>query len=225
MTDRRTDGIIIFGAGFFADQIYRYLTKEGKFVSAFTVEKEYCTAKWFHDIQVIPFEELELHFSKENISILICVGYNKMNQIREQIFEKIKNKGYKILSYIHPKATVLADRVGMGNIILENASIGIGCIIGEGNIFYNNAVICHDVSVNSFNYFSPSSTVLGTAVVKNGCFLGANATIKNGITIDDYSLIGANAFVRKNTCKQSVVVPAESVVLDCNSLSLVNKLM
>ncbi len=91
--------------------------------------------------------------------------------------------------------------------------------------FYNNVVICHDVCINSFNYFSPSSTVLGTAKIKYGCFIGANATIKNGIIIDDYSLIGANSFVRKNTCKESVVVPAKSVVLDCNSLFLVEKLM
>ncbi len=108
---------------------------EGKCISAFTVEKDYCTTEKFHDIDVIPFEELELHFPKESINILICIGYNKMNRIRERIYEKVKEEGYSILSYIHPKATVLTDKMGIGNIILENASIGIGCSIGEGNVF------------------------------------------------------------------------------------------
>ena len=217
--------LIIFGIGYFADQIFRYLCLEGKTVEAFTVEKKYCDKKCFHDLPVIPFEELENHFSKNNISILVCIGYNKMNQVRKRVFDRIKDKGYKILSYTHPNATVLTDKLELGNIILENVSIGIGCFVGEGNIFYNNSVICHDVIIHNYNYFSPSSTILGGAQIKNGCFLGGNSTIKNGITIEDNSLIGANAFVRRDTRKKEVIVPANSITLDYDSFLLAEKLM
>lgn len=148
-----------------------------------------------------------------------------MNQLRERIFKMLKDDGYNIAHYIHPQATILTDDFGEGNIVLENASIGIWCRIGDGNIFYNNAVICHNVRINSFNYFSPSSTVLGEVTIFNGCFFGGNSTIKNGITIDDYCLIGTNAFVRDNISKYKVIVPTKSKELDLNSLSFVDKLM
>ena len=219
------DGIVVFGIGRFAEQIFRYLSIENIRVKAFTVEKAYCDKKMLHGLSVIPFEDLDNFYSKEDISILICVGYNKMNLIREQIYEKVKSQGYNIASFIHPTATVLSDDIGEGNIVLENASIGIGCRVGDGNIIYNNTAISHNVTINNFNYFSPSSTVLGGVTVNDGCFFGGNSTIKNDIIIEDHCLIGANAFVRHNTKKNAVIVPAKSVMLECDSFSLVDKLM
>ena len=220
-----TNRLIVFGIGYFADQIFRYLSYEGIHVTAFTVEKEFCNVKTFHGLPVIPFEELEKHYSKDEYRVLICIGYNEMNTIRERIFEKVKKMGFRISSFIHPSATILTNNLGEGNIVLENVSISIGCSIGNGNIFYNNAVICHDVSIDDFNYFSPSSTVLGEVTIRNNCFFGGNSTCKNRITIEDYCLIGANSFVNDNTQKNEVIVPAKSIVLDCDSFSLVEKLM
>lgn len=225
MTNRKTNKTIIFGIGFFADQIFRYCMMEGIQVVAFTVEKEYYGAESFHGLPVIPFEDLEKTYSKDSFSILICVSYNNMNQDREKVFKKIKEKGYTISSFIHPTATILADSLGEGNIILENASIGIGCRIGDGNIFYNNTVISHDTVIQNYNFFAPSSTVLGGVKINNGCFFGGNSTIKNYITIDDYCLVGANAFVRNSTNKNEVIVPTKSVSLNAESMYFVDKLM
>ena len=222
---RQTDRIVIFGIGAFADQIFRYLMMEGIHVTAFTVEKDFCELSSFHDLPVVPFEELDKTYAKDSFSILICVGYNKMNQIRKRIFETVKEKGYRISSFIHPTATVLATDFGEGNIVLENANIGIGCIIGNGNIFYNNSVICHDAIIQDFNYFSPSVTVLGGAIVQNCCFLGGNSTIKNKAIVRDYSLVGANAFVRQDTKEKSVIVPAMSASLNRDSFSIIERIM
>lgn len=225
MTNRKTNKTIIFGIGFFADQIFRYCMMEGIQVVAFTVEKEYYGAESFHGLPVIPFEDLEKTYSKDSFSILICVSYNNMNQDREKVFKKIKEKGYTISSFIHPTATILADSLGEGNIILENASIGIGCRIGDGNIFYNNTVISHDTVIKNYNFFAPSSTVLGGVKINNGCFFGGNSTIKNKTIIRDYSLVGANAFVRQDTEEKSVIVPAESKKLKYDSFSIIDRIM
>lgn len=73
MTERK---IVIFGIVIFAEQIYRYLSIEGIKVISFTVEKDYCNKELLHDIPVIPYEELGKYYSKNNIEILVCIGYN-----------------------------------------------------------------------------------------------------------------------------------------------------
>ncbi len=50
-----------------------------------------------------------------------------MNSVRERIFGIAKEKGYEILSFIHPTAIVNAKHMGKGNIVFENAVIGPYC--------------------------------------------------------------------------------------------------
>lgn len=217
--------IVLYGIGYFASQINRYLIMEGIHISAFTVEQAFCDKDVFQGIPVIPFENLKQYYSINDIKIIVCIGYNMMNQARAKVFSLIKEHGFEIGSYIHPSATILSDALGEGNIVLENVNISIGCSIGNGNVLFNNVVISHDTRIGDFNYFAPSSTVLGTCDIRNNCFLGGNSTIKNKSFIDDYTLVGANAFVRINTKKYSVIVPAKSIELDTKSTDMIQRIM
>lgn len=137
-----------------------------------------------------------------------------MNAVRKRIFREVRTKGYQIMSYIHPSATVLTENIGEGTIIMERALIGPFVHMGVGNIFYPDAHVAHDSTIGDFNFFSVSCAVAGHVRIGNNCFLGNNCTIKNGIALRDYTLVGAGAYISKDSEPFSVYVPARSARLE-----------
>ena len=56
--------LIIFGDSAFAEIAYEYFTHDSEYqVVAFTISKEYIKKTSLFDLPIIPFEEVEKHFS------------------------------------------------------------------------------------------------------------------------------------------------------------------
>ena len=141
-----------------------------------------------------------------------------MNEGRKQTFKKIKEKGYDILTFIHPTALVQTESIGEGNLFFENVTIGAYCTIGEGNIFYPCSHVAHHTTIGNYNFMAISCSIAGHVKIENQCFLGNHSTTKNGVCIADKTLVGAGAYISKNTSENNVIVPVRAVVLE-NKLS------
>jgi sugar O-acyltransferase (sialic acid O-acetyltransferase NeuD family) len=212
-----TKKIIIFGVTKFAEMLKFYIdTETTNKVAGFTVDREYIDSKYFNsNIPIKAFDEIDDIFPKEEYKILPVVGYNCMNRIREKVFNKIKEKGYEIDSFIHPTAYVASNCVmGEGNIILENTTIQPFVTIGSGNVFWSNCNISHHTKIGDYNFFAPASALAGNVEVAHHCFVGNNCTIKNGVTVMPYTLIGAGSYISANTQEYSVIVPNKSIILN-----------
>lgn len=214
--------VIIFGLSQFAEILSYYIALEKEYeVAAYTVHAEYVhgggTNAFEVERPIVAFEEIEYKYPPDEYSLFICVGYNRMNTIRERVFLEAKKKGYEVLSYIHPTATVLTNDFAEGTIVMERALIGPFVKIGKGNIFWPDSHIAHHTSIGNFNFFTISASIAGNIVVGNNCFFGNNCTIKDGIRIQDYTLIGAGCYVSCDTKTYGVYVPARSVCLQGKS--------
>ena len=212
---------IIFGNIEYSYMIAKYIeeTTDDK-VLAFTVDKKYIDKPCFNEFPVIAFEEIENHYSSKEAEFIIGIGHKSMNSVREDIFNRIKSKGYNIGNFIHPKAIVEASEIGEGNIILCGAYIGKNAKIGNANIFCNNCNISHDAVIGDFNYIAPSVTFGGFVNVENKCFFGLGAIVKNGLSIANSTLIGAGAYIDKDTEPCDVYVPARAVKLKYKSFEM-----
>lgn len=126
---------------------------------------------------------------------------------------EIKERGYRIESYIHRTACVETDSLGEGNLIFEQAYIGMYARFGDGNIVYPKAMIAHHTKVGDFNYFAISTSVAGHVTVSDENFFGNNASTKDKIIIGKRNLIGANAYVQHDLSDENVIVPERSIVL------------
>lgn len=192
--------VIIFGIGDFACQMFRYLSYQKDIrVVAFAVQNDYLTQTEYLGLPVISLESMEGVFPANSHKILVCVGYTKMNSIREKVYFEIKKCGYEIMSYIHETATILSKDIGYGCIILENVTIGIGCKVGVGDIFFPNTTISHDTEIGNYNFFAPSVAVAGHVKIKNYCFLGIHSTVRDNVRIDDYTLLGAATYLKHDS--------------------------
>ena len=194
----------IFGTSRFAELMYYYEKQIfNRTIDAFTVEKQFYVDPNNLPKPIIPFEEILLE--KEEKSILIAIGYNKMNGIRRKIFTISKQHGFQILSFIHPSA-IIADNVEFdeGNIVLENTVIQPYVKIGKGNIFWANSTISHHCIIGNFNFFGACCTLSGRVTVSDNCFFGSNCTVRNAIDIAENTLIGAGTYINKSTKKDEV---------------------
>ncbi len=209
--------LVIFGDTQFAERIYQYIKIEQAFnVLAFTQEANFINRDFIHAIPVVPYEELRDKYS--DFSILIAIGYDRMNELRRQIYTMCKNDKYKIATFISRTAIVYADSIDEGTIILPSVHIGPGCQIGKCNFFESASVLSHDNIIGAFNFVSTNVVLGGFAKVGNNCFLGLHSTIKNDIIIDDFSLVGSCANVLLSTnCTGGVFVGNPAKRLECRN--------
>ena len=174
--------IIIFGTGEFAQEIFLYLKKFSKFeVVAFTAHKEFIKDKMLFEKPIIPFEEIENHYSVHEASMLICVGFSKMNKKREKIFYEIKKKKYKLENFIHPS-----------NYIWDEFEIGENCIINS------KSLIEHGVKIENNCHIATGGIINGDCYIKKETFIGSNSTVIQGKIVGPNSIIGSGKTLKKN---------------------------
>ena len=210
--------IVIFCTGEFAQEIFLYIEKFSKLkVVAFTIHKEFIKEKKLYEKPIIPFEEIENNYSPNEVSMIICIGFSKMNKKREKIFLEVKNKNYKLENFIHPSNYVWDElEIGENCIILENNVIRPHVKIGNDVIIENNNVISHHCIIKDHCYITSQTIIAGHVTIESNCFLGINCTIRNRIKIEKESLIGAGAVILKNT-KEKEVYSANTVMLSRKS--------
>ena len=207
--------IVIFGINNYTDIFFDYLSCEEEYeVCAYTVNKEYLTVETWNGKRVIPFEHLEEEYPPETCEVLLAIGYNHMNEGREKKFFECKEKGYQVLTYIHPSAIVLTEKIGEGNLIMAGSIIEHGCKLGDGNIINPNVLISHNTELGNFNFVAGASSLAGNIHVGNNCMLGLNCTIRDNVTIGNYTLVGAGTYIDHSTEENSVYVPAKAVKLE-----------
>lgn len=211
----------IYGTTDLAENLFYLLAEDGIEITAFVVERKYISDAYkiisfkneIRKLPVIPFEELETHYEKEEIAVYLCIGYTNMNRARREKFTDIKKHGYRIENYIHKTACVETDKLGEGNLIFEQAYVGMYAEMGNGNIVYPKALIAHHTKVGDFNYFAISTSVAGHVTISDENFFGNHSATKDKITIGNGNLIGANAYVQHDLSDENVMVPERSVIL------------
>lgn len=196
---------IIIGNSVYARMLYGYVTenKENEVVG-FSVEKEYILSEESLIIEkdrgrkVIPYEEIEQHYTPDEVTLLLAVGYSEMNDTKEKLFQLYKAKGYKFGTYIHPSAIIAPDVVlGEGNIFFEGTIVQRDVFIGDGNVFFARTTIAHNCKIGNFNSFSGAS-LGGDVTICDKCFIGMGAVIAENVTLENQVFVGANAYVNSN---------------------------
>jgi sugar O-acyltransferase (sialic acid O-acetyltransferase NeuD family) len=183
--------IIIFGINDLAELAWFYMDN----LEAFTVNKEYLTQNEFHELPVVPFEELEQHYPPSDYYLFAPVTDNKL---REKIYNEGIKKGYEFTSYISPNCTNYASSIGKNCFILENNTLQPFTTIGDNVILWSGNHIGHHSIIEDNVFFTSHVVMSGHCHIKNGVFLGVNSTLRDGIIIGENSIIGMGSLVTKS---------------------------
>lgn len=211
--------IFILGTTEYSFMIHSMIEQEGQYeILGHTVSgSEYNrNFKLCHErgIQLYEFEQLKDYVNPgDSVNVLNTVGYSKMNQIREKMYNQCIDLGYRLVNYISSRSICLSAISGIGNIVFPGAYIGTNVKIGDDNVFYAGSVMTHDIKVGNHNFIAANSTVGGMVSISNNCFIGMGAVIRNKLIVADYTLVGAGSYLDVDTDKEDVFVPAKSVKL------------
>jgi sugar O-acyltransferase (sialic acid O-acetyltransferase NeuD family) len=199
--------LIIFGDKSYAEIVYEYFTHDSDYeVVAFTVDKKYLSKNQFCNLPVVPFEDITSLYSPSEFEIHVAVVYGQLNRVREKICLAVKEKGYKLATYISSRAFVW-----------HNAKIGENCFIFEDNTIQPFVEIQNNVVIWSGNHIGHSS------IIENNCFLSSHVVVSGFCRIGHNSFIGVNSAIgnQVNIGNNSWVSPGANITRDVPAGSLV----
>jgi UDP-N-acetylbacillosamine N-acetyltransferase len=155
----------------------------GYSVAEIAIENGYQTIGVFDDIEPIKNEIKNgkiIYLGKYNpnlhleIPIVIPIGNN---EIRAEIFSKIKHKS---ISIIHKSAIISPNSsIETGCIIMQNVVIHANTIVKKHSIINTSSVIDHDCEVENFVHIRPLS------------YIGSNCNISS------FSVIEPNSYIER----------------------------
>ncbi len=198
--------VIIFGTELVGQLAHYYLTHDSEHeVIAFSVHQQYIKENTFCGLPVLAFEEIEKQFPTNEYQFFVPLSERKMNMVRAEMYAQVKGKGYKCISYISSKATVLTKDIGENCFILEDNTIQPFVKIGNNVVLWSGNHIGHHSEIKDHVYFTSHVVLSGRCVVESYCFIGVNATIRDGVHLAEGTLIamGTN-FAGKKTDEWSI---------------------
>ena len=193
--------VIIFGINDFAELANYYLKNDSEHeVVAFSVNEKYLPEdKFFKELPIVPFENVEHVYSPLEYNFFAPMSPQKMNRVREDVYNSIKAKGYQLISYISSKATMFENKIGDNCFILEDNTIQPFTSIGNNVVIWSGNHIGHHSNIKDHIMFTSHVVLSGHCVVENYCTLGVNSTIRDGINLAEGTFVAMSASIVKNT--------------------------
>ncbi|MEW5748722.1 MAG: acetyltransferase [Candidatus Thermoplasmatota archaeon] len=211
--------IIIVGAGEFAQIAYEYFTHDSQYeVVAFSVERDFLKEKDLLGLPVVPFEELDKIFSPSKYSVYVAVTYTQLNRVRTRLYNEVKKKGFRLVSYVSSKAFVWHNvEIGENSFIFENNVLQHKVKIGNNVVLWSGNHVGHRTYIRDNCYVSSHCVISGYCDIGENCFLGVNSTYNDRIKIAKDCIVGSGAVVIRDTEPGKVCVGNPARPLDKSS--------
>lgn len=138
-------------------------------------------------------------FNKGIRSVFIAVGSIGDCSIRKEIYNNLKNIGFRLPVIIHPNA-VIAEGVtfGEGTFIAAGVVINPDVKIGKNVIVNTSSSIDHDCQIGDFVHITPGVTLSGGVKIGSQTHIGIGAKIIQGINIGSNCMVKAGQLVCKD---------------------------
>jgi len=196
--------LYIIGTGKTAELIYQYT--RNSYVIHFA-DEEKVGQRFFNRTIIHPNDIPKLS------TIFIAIGVNKLNTIRQRVYEEFKQKGYyKFLTYVHPNATVMnTAKIGEHCFIMEENVIQDYVSIGNNNILWSGNHIGHHTHIGDHNFISSHVVISGSCTIGNNNFFGVNSCLGDEVSVGDFNWFSPLTHSVQNIGdEQLLVLPKEA---------------
>ncbi|HMH32111.1 MAG TPA: acetyltransferase [Puia sp.] len=200
--------VIIFGMQDYAELAHYYLENDSPYqVVAFCVNEQYMPPeRTFRNLPVVPFEEIDQEYPANDFSFFAPMSPKNMNQVREGVYNRIKSKGYQLISYISSRATVFDNTIGDNCFILEDNTLQPFTKIGNNVVLWSGNHIGHHGIIKDHVTFTSHVVMSGHCLINENSFFGVNATLRDGLIIAKGTLVAMAAAITKDTEEWGVYI-------------------
>lgn len=200
--------LVIFGSGDIAQLAHYYFNTDSNYeVVAFTVDANYIKESEFCGLPVVAFEDVAKKYPPDSYDFFIALSYSKLNAVRKEKFLAAKERGYKLVSFISSRATVLNEgRIGENCFILEDNTIQPFVTIGNNVTLWSGNHIGHHSAIHDHTFIASHVVISGGVEIGEQCFVGVNATLRDHIRIGDRCVVGAGALLLADAAPEGVYI-------------------
>jgi sugar O-acyltransferase (sialic acid O-acetyltransferase NeuD family) len=198
--------ILLAGNAVTASIFLAYLRRDARYkVAGCVVDDFFVDQGCVENYPTIGLSAAASTFSPESHRIIMAMGYNDLNRLRESMFLRLTALGYGVETYVHPDARVYTDHaLGQGAVVLPGAVIEPNARVGANTMVWSNVTLAHDSSVGDHCWVAAGTVLSGHASVLRNTFVGVGSTIVNKITVSEYNIVGAGALISRDTKPHSV---------------------
>ena len=191
--------VVIYGAGQFGQLVCHYLSESEDFeVAGFCVDTP--KQEDFLGLPLVAAKDLEQRFPPQDYRLFLAIGYADNNRTRARIFCDVQDRGYRMITYVHPSVRVWPNmNLGENVFIFEDNTLQPFSQIGDNVIIRCGNHIGHHTKVESHCFIMQHAVISGNVLIQPFCFIGSNATLRDGIRIEEGCTIGPNALIMKST--------------------------
>jgi len=200
--------LIIVGDSAFAQIAYEYFQYDSSYeVIAFTVEKAFLKNNVLLGLPVLELENLESIYSPADYEVFVALTYHAFNRTRTRLYHTVKEKGYKVASYISSKAFVWRNvEYGENCFIFEDNTIQPFVKLGNNVILWSGNHIGHHSVIMDNCFISSHVVISGFCEIGENTFIGVNAAIANNLKIAKNNFIGMGAVIISDTEEEKIYV-------------------
>lgn len=193
--------LLLAGNSMTADILAAYLRSDTRYeVLACVVDDDFVNAAGVEGLPTLGLSQLVGSYYPEEVSFLMAMGYNDLNRGRERMFNRLKDMGYTIETWVHPDARVYTGHpLGEGALIFPGAMVEPHARVGANTLIWGGVVVAHHASVADHCWVAANSVISGQAVVERNTFVGVSATLVNRVVVGEFNIIGAAALITKDT--------------------------
>jgi len=206
--------IIIFGNSQYAKLITEYLSESYNIV-AYCVHQAYIEDKFFLGKPLVAFENISTQFSPLDYEMFIALGYTQINSLRAKVCAEAKQKGYRLISYVHPSSIISSNvTIGENCFIFENSVVQPFSTIGNDVTIWASSTICHDCEIADDVFIASNVCINGNVKIGRAAFIGAGAVVRNNLSISEETLIGAGCVILEDTMPKEVYKSSKNIKLE-----------
>jgi len=212
--------VVIFGAGLMGRLVADYLATDRAWeVAAFTAHERFITAPSFEDRPVVPFETVERTYPPSAYAMFVALSYAQGNRVRRQAYLDARAKGYRLASWISPRARWIGLPAHGDNVFVAESTFQPRARLGSNVFVFSNNVIGHDAVIGDHCFISSGVAISGNVTVGQACFFGVNSCCRENVHIADGTVVGAGVTLLRST-KPATMYVAQSpkaLTLDAGS--------
>jgi sugar O-acyltransferase (sialic acid O-acetyltransferase NeuD family) len=214
--------LVLFGNGAVAEVLHHQFSRHTDYeIAGFTVDREFVGDGRCCGVPVVPWDDVAEVFPPDQHELMIAIGYVRVNRLRAERFHEAREMGYRLASYVHPRASlwdglILGEncRINENVIIQPFARIGDNVFIGAGSL------IGHHTLISDHCHLSAGVHLAGQVEVGPYCYFGIHSTVRNRVKVAPRCVIGAGAVLLGDTVERGVymALAAERLPIDSDRL-------
>lgn len=207
--------LFIIGLGATAGEIRLFIEKYDLYeIAGFAVNQQYISAKSFHGYPIYAIEKLNEVIDKEKDLLFVALFWNHLNNDRRNLYETLKEDGYRFATLISPKCDVNQSQIGENCWISDYVYIKPNVKINDNTFINAGAIVEINTTIGKHCFIATGSVIGGSCRIEDQCFVGLNATIFDHTVVGHHSIIGAAVALKRN------VLPCTLVKTSSNAVSV-----